>query len=527
MQTNKRKGGIIILTAFAAVFILGMTALVTDVGYLYINQSRLQTAVNAGWKAGFDRMMMIKGLNPVLSKQQEQQIHTHVVEVMKANGYSDEELQEVEVAFGDSNMLQVNSRQKVGLFFAKSMNFSSAGISANRENHHLSNSQGIVPLGIPNGVVRDISKNVYTWDKFEDNQEFVSEKEYILKLGDGDIVQSGDIMPFGLEANDPGDQFFGFVEGVEYSLKSSPGDDTSGLPHRGNFGALNLNPSFGHGGGAKSYENNITYGYNYPVKIGEQYYPETGNMAGPTIDSIDYRIANGLTNVLIPVVSDYGSGSSERVTILGFLNFTLVGTGLEGKGSNAKASVRAVFNGYSDADLGKQKHNYGIIDPDNVRGGEPDDYSNRFMYGYNGVIDINNRLIPESENKAASTDDSVKFRVEGSDTVKSNRKVIIPITDIGPEVGKNDPTNLEAETIYDLQNLENPNGAYSAGDYNFGSSVRVIGFAEFEIIDPSEYTREGSDYESGDAGDLGPYQPGQVRGKFIRYIVKPGEIALQ
>ncbi|MDN5278723.1 MAG: hypothetical protein PWR01_2688, partial [Clostridiales bacterium] len=54
--TGKR-GGVLAMTVFAAVFLVGITALVTDVGLLYYNQARLQTAVNAGWKAGFDRMM--------------------------------------------------------------------------------------------------------------------------------------------------------------------------------------------------------------------------------------------------------------------------------------------------------------------------------------------------------------------------------------------------------------------------------------------------------------------------------------
>jgi len=91
----------------------------------------------------------------------------------------------------------------------------------------------------------------------------------------------------------------------------------------------------------------------------------------------------------------------------------------------------------------------------------------------------------------------------------------------------NNPKNAGIDTIYDLQGQDHPNGVYKPEQYDFGSSVRVIGFAEFEVLDPSEYTRDEKDgltYESGDAGDLGPYQPGQVRGKFIRYIVNPFEI---
>ena len=162
-----------------------------------------------------------------------------------------------------------------------------------------------------------------------------------------------------------------------------------------------------------------------------------------------------------------------------------------------------------------------------VRGGNDSDYVERFKLGYNGVVNVNDRLIPEAENLPEPTDEAVNFRLNGSGQYQPNTRVIIPITDIGPEIAANNAVNADAETIYDLQGLENPNGAYKTSDYNFGSSVRVTGFAEFEILHPDNYSRAGSDYEECDNGDLGPYQPGQVRGKFIRYVVKPGEVPLQ
>jgi uncharacterized membrane protein len=67
-KSKKRSGSVLVMTALAGVFLLAVTALVTDVGFLYLQQSRLQTAVNAAWKAGFDRMMKVKGSGvPVLS----------------------------------------------------------------------------------------------------------------------------------------------------------------------------------------------------------------------------------------------------------------------------------------------------------------------------------------------------------------------------------------------------------------------------------------------------------------------------
>ena len=42
-----RSGSILLMTALASTFILGMTALAIDVGYTYHEQNKLQTAVDA------------------------------------------------------------------------------------------------------------------------------------------------------------------------------------------------------------------------------------------------------------------------------------------------------------------------------------------------------------------------------------------------------------------------------------------------------------------------------------------------
>ncbi len=173
---------------------------------------------------------------------------------------------------------------------------------------------------------------------------------------------------------------------------------------------------------------------------------------------------------------------------------------------------------------GKQKNNYGVIDPDNYVSGGANDYRDRLMYGFNQPLELSDRIIPEPGNQVGPTNQGVDFRVNGDASASPSRRVIVPITDIPPEVPVNNSHNATATAIYDIQGQDHPNGVYSPSLYNFGSSVRIIGFAEFELLDPSEYTRAGGDIQSGDAGDLGYYQAGQVRGRFIRYIVKPGEI---
>jgi len=175
---------------------------------------------------------------------------------------------------------------------------------------------------------------------------------------------------------------------------------------------------------------------------------------------------------------------------------------------------------------GKQKSNYGVIDPDNTTGGGANDYRDRFEYGFNQPLQMNDRIIPEPGNQSGPTDQAVSFRVNGDATYPPNRRVLIPITDIPPEVPINNTHNATAAAIYDLQGQDHPNGAYLPSQYAFGSSVRIIGFAVFEILDPSEYTRAGSTISAGDTGDLGNYQTGQVRGRFVEYYIKPGDVPL-
>ncbi|MBI3039856.1 Tad domain-containing protein [bacterium] len=190
-------------------------------------------------------------------------------------------------------------------------------------------------------------------------------------------------------------------------------------------------------------------------------------------------------------------------------------------------STKVVQGGGPEASgPGRQKNNYGPIDPDNVNAGGANDYRDRFKYGFRSPLQISDRIMPEPGNMSGPTDQAVDFHVNGALPVLPSRRVIVPITDVPPEVPTNNRLNASATSVYDLQGQDHPNGVYASSSYAFGSSIRIIGFAEFELIPVSEYTRNGTSVSSGDSGDLGPYQSGQVRGKFIRYIVKPGEITI-
>ncbi len=179
---------------------------------------------------------------------------------------------------------------------------------------------------------------------------------------------------------------------------------------------------------------------------------------------------------------------------------------------------------------GRRKHSYGPIDPDNtlVDGDKETNYIDRMLNGYNSPLDLNDRLNVEPNDNLASATQIVTDQLF-ADAATYSRRIVVPITDVGPEIAANNATNSTALTIYDIQDRDNASGSLRPADFNFGSSVRIIGFAEFELIDRDDdehgYDREGMNIEDGAGGDLGTYQTGQIRGRFMRYIVDPREVA--
>ena len=892
---NTRLGSILALTAFSAVFLIGMAAMVTDVGTMYYNQARLQTAVNAGWKAGFDKMMALENAsNKPLTDQEKSIVRQQVLDVMKANGYTDAELVNVAINIANNRRLSVVSHQNVGLFFARIMNFTSADVAAARANHADDDGASVIPLAIPNGVVKDLSKNYFSLDLFSGSQGFASGSEYILKLGSGgsdsnlppdnpdykailvpmgagDQSTNGYLRAYGvafwcLKIDDSDTGAFTPVQwllgyrggsfmlpydpavenklnnyGVNYEVitgsanvqaiydavnphildlikrpriavySSQPGHDpveevliagripygTYSLPPSVNSNGWRRNQSYssskcnhifdseildgaldsyhwlhlhhedftGFSGGCDNFwysckdfydkgwlgktwsESkrkkcwnkmcsycrqyfNYKYGswksgydprhdyYNgnarchnairrcadkytytgkpwrndssiYICRRGNTSYPQCweyntlrevatahgytddpgsepkpqyyvnpwgthplpDNLPGyfdkatmvqkmkwdvakkikqhvvdggflfaqcfapETLDislwqsaihdgvspanayancmafqnfhyktfprhygaewysDINTRDGHDKFNLVLPLdprcqnhgtgyCCDTGNGHTSsfiaskiksNCTILGYqqnhgkqwvkyLKGTLgkgTFTFLGGHYHNSVYSKRLVLDNILLGSLvtkevtggggtpvagGRRKNNYGPIDPDNKNGGGANDYRDRFKYGYSGSLELGDRITPKHGNMVGPTDQAVDFKVNGDTTASPSRRVIIPITDVGPEIHDNSTQNASATCIYDLQGNDHPNGIYDPTKYGFKSSVRIIGFAEFEIEDPSEYTRKGTNVQAGDNGDLGDYQAGQVRGKFIRYIVKPGDV---
>jgi Flp pilus assembly protein TadG len=133
-----------------------------------------------------------------------------------------------------------------------------------------------------------------------------------------------------------------FVYGQQYTLKYGAGLD--GSQYCGNFGALALG-----GGGVSVYRDNLKFGYQDELAMGDRVTTEPGNIALPTEVGVDYRInlcehgcdyatqieVNCPRVVIVPIIDVLPNGSGET-TVKGFAAFFLEGT------------VRDVATGHQD-----------------------------------------------------------------------------------------------------------------------------------------------------------------------------------
>jgi Flp pilus assembly protein TadG len=140
-------------------------------------------------------------------------------------------------------------------------------------------------------------------------------------------------VPFGV-VNRP------FEYGIEYVLKFGEGSDQVSS---GNFGALALG-----GTGSAIYMDNIMYGYDEYLEVGDWVPTEPGNMSGPTMDGVSYRlnlcphtpkctwdtVRKGCPRIiLVPIVDGFGNGRG-LVNIIGFSAFFLEDVSGSGKSCN-------------------------------------------------------------------------------------------------------------------------------------------------------------------------------------------------
>jgi len=151
----------------------------------------------------------------------------------------------------------------------------------------------------------------------------------------GSVSGATGVVPFGIP-----DQVLAF--GQEYQLKAGSHDDYG----PGNYGALALDLR-----GAQSYLNNLKYGYQGTLKVGDWVETEPGNMSGPTYDGVTYRInrcqhtprcsidkynINCPIVMIVPIYDPLSMIGRSHVKIVGFGAFLL--KGVTGTGNNSRVT---------------------------------------------------------------------------------------------------------------------------------------------------------------------------------------------
>jgi len=273
---NKETGVALVLVAFALLVLLGMSALVVDVGALVLEKHRLAVACDAA----------------ALAAVQELPAPDSVVR-QKAKEY----LQDNQVLPSEAS-ISINNNE-VSVEATRTVDFAFAPV-----------------LGFNHSTVR---------------------AHAAAKANFGNVNSISGIAPFFIP-DQP------LVFGQEYQLKYSHANYGPG-----NFGALALG---GPGGGR--YRNNIKYGYDGIISVGDWVTTQPGNMCGPTRQGVTYRI-NQCSHtpkcsidhyhpdcpkiIIVPIVNPTSMQGRSKVQVVGFGAFLL--KGVDGNGINS--IVRGYF----------------------------------------------------------------------------------------------------------------------------------------------------------------------------------------
>jgi Flp pilus assembly protein TadG len=185
---------------------------------------------------------------------------------------------------------------------------------------------------------------------------------YAVVLKTGPVSWASDIVvPWGIPQ-------VNYTTGQTVTLKINS-HDTS-YDGGGNFYPLALQRSLGDGSsGGDVYRDDIMYGFNGQVAVGDVTETEPGNMVGPTTQAVRDRFDRAAANpdwaddncssidygnprvVLVPIVTPMANGRTD-VTILGFAAFYLL--------SYHSGQVTGCFTGYTIPNAGGSGPDFGV-----------------------------------------------------------------------------------------------------------------------------------------------------------------------
>ncbi|MHB1419233.1 MAG: pilus assembly protein TadG-related protein [Bacillota bacterium] len=294
---REERGAAMVILAAAMAALIGLSALVTDVGLLYLERTRLVQMVDAAALAGIKELPVDQDLAVQTAGDYAQLNGGQVGEYLATAQGTDK--------------LNVSATRQVRLFFAQLFGdkLGRVGAKATAQISPLAGFKGVAPLGIENQTLQ---------------------------------------------------------YGTLYSLKVGAPPSMGA----GGFGALALGKP-----GASRYEDYLKYNFDNYVRVGDIIETETGNISGPTLRAISYRLSldqrvppNTIDDydkdspeiIIIPVYEPYEVQSNQikRIKVLGFAAFFL--SGYSGNGTDNYVSgyfIRMVAEG----ELGPTQADYGLL----------------------------------------------------------------------------------------------------------------------------------------------------------------------
>ncbi len=276
--TGEEKGAVMVIVALLLVVLLGFTGLVIDVGWATVERRNMVTAADAGALAGAADLCV--GPAEAVQKAEEYAIQHNGADRAQivVSDYEKE---------GDKRLITVVTEKDVDYKFARVLGFDGVTVKAQAKAiigpiEKVSGMVGdVVPLGLPEVTLRNA------------------------EVGQTLIIKSSHWQH--IDFNSPG-----------------------------MFGALALD-----GRGASNWEDDFKYGYKGEIRVEDlidtEVDTEPGNMSGPTKRAVEYRLANGLDEIVVLVVGETQKPGRSKVKVLGFAPMKLLGVRGQGNESIVEA----------------------------------------------------------------------------------------------------------------------------------------------------------------------------------------------
>jgi len=319
-KVRKHEGTVLVLVAVLLVVLLGMMALAVDISRLYVVRQFLINSCDASALAGGIELPDQAKSTEKASECAEANSMTAYQVSFPADGFTE----------NGATKIRVDGELNVNYCFANILGFQSRVVSAYAvvtRNNEIGWVNGIaIPWGIP------------YYDRSGDPYEYDNGVLYTLKTGSQSDLANGSVGKVG-----------------------------------GNFYPLALDRSLGEGAsGGNVYRDDVKWGFDGQVKVGDITSTEPGNMVGPTRQSVisdddslikrasvepwaddtwdNYDYGNPRI-VIVPIISPLGNGRLD-VEILGFASFWVE--------SMQSQTVKGYFLSYTIPGAGGSGPDYGL-----------------------------------------------------------------------------------------------------------------------------------------------------------------------